>query len=251
MQRKIIAIGGGRLIKAKKEPQTLKIDQEIVSLVGKKRPNLVFIPTASEDNLEYCEAIEKHFAGTLGCTVEPLLLFKARPSKTKIAQMISSADIIYVGGGNTLRMMKLWRRLGIDKLLDKARKRGAVLCGLSAGAICWFRYGNSDSKAYSNDGDKSLIKVKGLNFADLLLCPHYDVEKHRQPGLKAMMKKSSGIAVALDNCAAIEIIDDKYRIITSAARKNGWRIYWKKGEFYKEALPKDGEFHSIESLLAI
>lgn len=251
MQRKIIAIGGGRLIKAKKQPQTLKIDQEIVNLVRKKRPNLVFIPTASEDNLEYCEAIEKHFSGTLGCKVERLLLFKARPSKNKIAQMLNKADIIYVGGGNTLRMMKLWRRLGIDKLLDKARKRGAVLCGLSAGAICWFRYGNSDSKAYSNNGDKALIKVRGLDFANLVLCPHYDVEKHRQPGLKAMMQKSSGIAVALDNCAAIEIIDDKYRIITSTARKNGWRIYWKTGKFYKEALPKDGDFHSMESLLEI
>lgn len=252
MKRNIIAIGGGRImVPAHREPQTLSIDQAIVRRSKKKQPNLLFIPTASEDDLEYCQAIENLYGGRLGCGVEHLLLFKDRPSKKEIKEKILSADIIYVGGGNTLRMMKLWRRLGVDVLLNSARKRGTVLCGLSAGAICWFRQGNSDSKKFSNDGDPSLLRVKGLNYADLLLCPHYDTEKHRQPGLKSMMKKTRGVAIALENCTAIEISNDGYRILTSNKRKNAWRIYWGKGIYFKEKLSKEEKFRDLQNLLTI
>ncbi len=252
MKRNIIAIGGGRImVPFHREPQTLSIDRAIVKRSKKKTPKLLFIPTASEDDLEYCQAIERLYSDRLSCQVENLLLFKDRPSLKGIREKILSADIIYVGGGNTLRMMKLWHRLGIDKLLDKVRRQGAVLCGLSAGAICWFRQGNSDSKKFSNDHDNSLIRVKGLNYADLLLCPHYDTEKHRQPGLKTMMKNTQGIAIALENCTAMEIVDDQYRILTSKKNKNAWKIYWNNGQYFKMNIPKDKTFRNLNNLLAM
>lgn len=162
--------------------------------------------------------------------------------------LISESDIIYVGGGNTLRMMNLWRQLGVDKCLDKARKRGAVLCGLSAGSICWFRQGNSDSRKFKDETNKTLIKVTGLNYADVLMCPHYDVEKHRQPALKAMMKTTRGVAVALENCAALHIKDDKYRILASKRNKKAYLVYWKQGKYVKQALKPSDNFKSLIDL---
>ena len=231
-----------------REPQTTLIDQSIVQQVKRKSPKALFIPTASEDNVEYCNAFRNQYEKRLGCSVQELLLYRNRPSNRKIQMLIAQSDIIYVGGGNTLRMMNLWRKLGVDKALDKARKRGAVLCGLSAGSICWFRQGNSDSRKFKDESNKTLIKVTGLDYADLLMCPHYDVEKHRQPALKAMMKTTRGVAVALENCAALHIKNDKYRIIASKKYKKAYLIYWQQGEYVKQALMPSDKFQPLTNL---
>lgn len=249
MKRNIIAIGGGKiLVSTNREPQTLSIDQSIVQQVKRKSPRVLFIPTASEDNVDYCDAFRKQYEERLGCSVQELLLYRNRPSNRKIQMLIAESDIIYVGGGNTLRMMNLWRQLGVDRALDKARKRGAVLCGLSAGSICWFRQGNSDSRKFKDESNKTLIKVTGLDYADVLMCPHYDVEKHRQPALKTMMKTTQGVAVGLENCAALHIKDDKFRILASKRNKKAYLIYWKQGEYVKQALMPSDKFQPLIEL---
>lgn len=236
------------MVPAHREAQTLSIDQAIFQQAKRKSPKVLFIPTASEDNEEYCEAFRNQYEKKLGCSVQELLLYRNRPANRKIQMLISQSDIIYVGGGNTLRMMKLWRQLGVDNYLDKARKRGAILCGLSAGSICWFRQGNSDSRKFKDGRNQTLIKVTGLNYADLLICPHYDVEKHRQPSLKTMMKTTKGVAIGLENCAALHIKDDQYRILASKKYKKAYLIYWKQGEYVKQALRPSGNFQPLLEL---
>lgn len=240
LKKRIIAIGGGRIrVNGRGRPQTTAIDQAVVDATGKRRPRALFIPTASEDDTDYCKAFRSHYGRTLGCRVDTLLLYRDCPGQRDIRKRILAADLIYVGGGNTLRMMKLWRRLGVDRYLDQARKQGTVQAGLSAGAICWFRYGNSDSRKFSDPSDTTLIRVSGLNFVNALCCPHYDAESHRQPALKAMMRKTPGVAIALDNCAAIDIDSDRFRIITSKRDAAAYRICWSAGRYYKEKLDKD------------
>lgn len=237
---RFISIGGGRIRpKGRQPPQTTAIDETVISATGKRRPLALFVPTASLDDADYCEAFVQQYGKALGCRTELLLLYRDRPRKRDLRRRILDSDLIYVGGGNTLRMMKLWRQLGVDRYLDTARRQGTVLAGLSAGAICWFRFGNSDSRNYSNPGDKSLIRVQGLDFVNALCCPHYDVERHRQAALKKMMKSTPGVAVALENCAAIEIATDSYRIITSRHRAGAYRVYWSAGRYYKEKLSRD------------
>ena len=234
MKRNIIAMGGGRImLPDPAKVETLSIDKAIIRMSGKKQPRVLFIPTASEDNQAYCEAIQRLYGDHLKCHVDLLLLYRDRPDEKTIRSLIRKADIIYVGGGNTLRMMRFWKQLGVIGLLDQARKRGAILCGLSAGAICWFRQGNSDSRKFKDGMNKTLIKVSALNYVDLLLCPHYDAEKHRQPSLKKMMQTTKGIAVALENCVAIQIKDDSYRILASKKNRNAWLVYSEKGKDYK------------------
>lgn len=237
LTRHIISIGGGSIRAARKRPpQTTAIDEAIVRATGKRRPRALFIPTASRDDEDYRDAFVEQYGKRLGCRVEQLLLECDRPSRKLLRERILNADLIYVGGGNTLRMMKLWRQLGVVRYLNQARKSGCVQAGLSAGAICWFRYGNSDSRSYSNPDDATLIRVSGLDYVNATCCPHYDAEKNREPDLRHMMTRTPGVAVALDNCAAIEIKDDQYRILTSKRGAHAYRVYWSAGDYYKERL---------------
>ncbi len=249
MQRKIIAQGGGRIMVPDGEAETTAIDTEIVRFTGKKSPHLLFIPTASEDNEEYCQAIHKQYVERLGCTLDVLRLYSEQHELKSYRKRILAADIIYVGGGNTLRMMKFWRRVGIDQMLEAARRQGAVLCGTSAGAICWFRQGNSDSRKFADDSNLTLIKVRALDYVDALYCPHYDAEAHRQPALKTMMRKTPGIAIAVENNCAIQIEDDRYRIIQSQPGKKAWRVFWQGSKYFRQALEPSEEFHELSVLL--
>jgi len=246
--KKIIAIGGGEIGRPGYPVQTMKIDKEIITQTGKKNPKLLFIPTASNDSEGYTQVVKKHFGRRLGCKVEILNLIKEKPSKKEIEKKILSSDIIYVGGGNTLKMMTIWKRTGTDQILKKAHEKGIVMSGLSAGSICWFKYGNSDSRKFTS-GSKELIKVRGLGLINALHCPHYDVEKYRQKDLKRMMKTTPGVAIALENCTALELIDDKYRILKSNKDAKAYKIYWKKNKYYKEEIKQEKEFKPIKFLL--
>ncbi|MBN2583272.1 MAG: Type 1 glutamine amidotransferase-like domain-containing protein, partial [Planctomycetes bacterium] len=186
----------------------------IVGLTGKRKPRALFIPTASGDAERYVETFEAVYGKRLGCRVETLRLLTAPPSRREMNRMIAAADLVYVGGGNTLRMMRRWRVTGADRALIAAAKRGTVMSGLSAGAICWFAYGNSDSRAFSGKESWSHIRVRGLGLVPLLYCPHYDSEKRHKP-LRAMVAAHGGPAVACDDCTALEISGDSYRILSA------------------------------------
>src|SRR3989338_5960150 len=99
---KIVAIGGGEIGRPGYPVETTKIDKEIIALTGKTNPRLLFIPTASSDSELYYETVKKHFGKTLGCKTDVLYLINKDLSKKEIEQTIFGADIIYVGGGNTL-----------------------------------------------------------------------------------------------------------------------------------------------------
>ena len=246
--KKIVAIGGGEIGRPGFPIETTEIDKEIIKLTSKKNPKVLFIPTASSDSESYYKIVKKYFGDKLGCKTDVLYLIKEKITKKEIKKKILDADIIYVGGGDTLKMMKIWKKNGIDKILKEAYKKGVVLSGLSAGSICWFKWGNSDSKRFTNPKAK-LIKISGLGLINALHCPHYDFEKDRKTNLKKMMKKTSGVAIALDNCCAVEIIDNKYRIISSKPSANAYKVYWKAGKYYEEIIKKEKVLNSLDSLL--
>jgi len=192
----IVAIGGYKRNRGEKgEPfdTPLKIDKQIVELTGKQQPKVLFIPTASSDDAGYVRAIHEVYGEKLGCTVDVLRLISEKPTHAEIATKIRWADIIYVGGGNTLMMMNLWRRLGVDKLLKEAYARGAVCCGVSAGSICWFEYGVSDSRQFKNKSSHEYIRVSGLGLLKGMHCPHYDPvpskTNWRLKGAEKLLKK--------------------------------------------------------------
>ncbi len=246
--KKIVAIGGGEIGSPGYPVETTTIDKEIIRLTGKKSPRLLFIPTASSDSRGYYETVHKHFGKRLGCRIDVLWLIKEKPSHKGIEQKVMTSDIVYVGGGNTLKMLRIWKSYGLDSILKKAWKKGIILSGLSAGSICWFRAGTSDSRR-DNDPDADLIKVSGLGFIPATHSPHYDVEKDRRPGLKKIMQKTSGVAIAIDNCCAIEFEDDTYRVITSKPNAKAYKVYWKAGKYHEEEIVKRKDFSLVSDLL--
>ena len=246
---KIIAIGGGEIGRPGYPIETTQIDKQIIKITGKKNPKLLFIPTASSDADIYFDTVKKHFGRKLGCKIDVLCLIKNKLGKKEIKEKILKSDIVYVGGGNTLKMMQIWRKTGVDKILIKAYEKGIVMSGLSAGSICWFKHGNSDSKKLTNPNADS-IKVAGLGLINALCCPHYDFEPYRKANLKKMMKKTSGVAIAMDNCCAIEIINDKYRIISSKKSVNAYKVYWKATKYYEEIIKKEKKLKSLTYLLS-
>ena len=246
---KIVAIGGGEIGRPGYPIETLSIDTEVVSLTGKSRPNLLFLPTASKDDVGYAKVVEDYYGKRLGCKVETLYLY-TKPTLQEIKDAIRKADIIYVGDGNTLSMMTLWRKTSLDKLLLQATNK--VLAGVSAGAICWFRSGLSDARSFISNGKEwSYIGVKGLDIYDLVICPHYDEEVNRQAALKHLLAQTNKVAIALENCTALEIIDDSYRIIASKDNKQAYKIFWKQGKYYKQGIKPTIEFSQISELFRL
>lgn len=214
----IIAIGGGEL----KDQETLLLDQFIVKQTQKAQPRALFIPTASGDAPGYIETFNQIYGLMLGCDTRILCLSR-EPSASAIAELIDWADLIYVGGGDTRRMMKQWRERGLDHLLIESEASGKLLCGLSAGAICWFDSGLSDSNRFDANGDWTFSRVDGLGLVPGLLCPHLDSEQRALPLLQNLLADPVP-ALALTDCAAVVVCDGQLSILEGNDRAAAYRI---------------------------
>ena len=245
---KLVAIGGGKMA----EGETLAIDSQVVALTGKINSRALFIPTASSDSQEYWQGFQRTYAGELGCETDVLYLLGVTPTRDELERKILTADLVYVGGGNTLMMMRRWRRLGVDAVLEEAYRRGIVLSGLSAGCICWFSWGHSDSMSFYQPDDWSYIKVRGMGLVDALACPHYDSATagiERRDDFQAMMRKHSGIGLAIDDHCALEIIDDTYRVITSREGAGAYKLTKHRGHITVDPIPQHSEYRPLAPLL--
>lgn len=231
---------------------TTPVDKLIVQATHKPTPKVLLILTASEDghtNLDLLVAGFRMQYEDLGAQVDTLKLITERPSSQEIKSKIEWADAIYVSGGNTYRMMRTWRRLGVDKLLRQAYDKGTVVSGMSAGSICWFRYGTSDS--FYSGTSESLIRVNGMDWHKLLICPHFDTEPYRQPAMKRIMKRTPSVmGIALDEHAALEITDDTYRIHIFKEGSHVQKCYWKDATYHTKQIELKRSYSPLDELLS-
>ncbi len=212
---RIVAIGGGEIGRPGFDVETTAIDAEVVRLANTAKPNVLFVGTATQDDPGYLDVVEQHYGNRLGCNVTALNLYGRAWNLLEATKRIERADIVYVGGGNTLRMMKLWRRRGIDHALVAAAEAGTVMTGVSAGAICWASKGLSNSRAYSSTSDDwSYIAVAGLGLIDVLLCPHYERQGDQGSQLPAMAARTKLVGLGLPDCTALQIIGDQWRTLS-------------------------------------
>ncbi|MDQ4070538.1 MAG: peptidase E, partial [Actinomycetota bacterium] len=173
----IVAMGGGGF---SEEGGRSLLDDFLLELAGTARPRVCFVGTASGDadgyGLKFFEAFSRR-----DCVASRLLLFNR--GGTPVAELLAEQDVIYVGGGSTANMLAVWRLHGVDVLLRQAWDRGAVLGGLSAGAICWFEAGVTDSF-----GADDLRPLTGcLELLPGSFCPHYDSEPRRAPTFRRLV----------------------------------------------------------------
>lgn len=214
--KRLVAIGGGELRKR----ETLPIDQEIVRLTKKPRPKALFIPTASHEAPGYVELFKEVYGRQLGCDVDTLYLLN-QPDSKQIRHQILSSDLIYIGGGDTAFMMKVWQAHKIDDLLIEASKSGVVIAGLSAGAICLFESGYSDSQSFNQD-EWEFTFVKGLGLIKGSVCPHYN-EVGRDSFDKAL--NGSQVGIALENNVAYIVEGDTVSILKTSPSNHAYRLY--------------------------
>ena len=246
----IVAIGGGEIGRPGYKIETEKIDKEIIKYSGKKHPKFLFIPTASSDSELYTKTVYKYFGKKLGCKTDVLNLMGVKISKKEIEDKVCNSDIVYVGGGNTMKMLEVWKKKGVEKILKKAWEKGIIISGLSAGAVCWFEYFSSDSKKFI-DGKESfeMIKLSGLGWLPMSYCPHFDTEKKRKPHLKTMMKGMDGTAIAVENCCAVVVRNDEFKIINSKKGAGAYKAFWLNGKYYVQKLNVSKKFKPINDLL--
>ena len=170
----VFAMGGAFLA----DPDNnLHLERYFKELTGREAPRVLFIPTASGDHEAYQLRFYQAFT-RLGCIPNVLPFFKRTPQK--LDEFVLEHDAIAVGGGNTRTMLAIWRDWGLDTILRQAYERGTPMGGSSAGSICWFEQGITDSIAGPLTALPCLGFVPGSN------CPHYDSEKDRRPTFQAM-----------------------------------------------------------------
>jgi len=229
--RQIIAMGGGGF---SMESDNLALDRYVVKQTGKARPTVCFLPTASGDAETYCLRFYEAFA-SLDCRPSHLSLFHLPTAD--LESFVLEKDAIYVGGGNTRSMLVLWREWGLDAILRKAWHKGVVLAGLSAGAICWFEQGVTDSLP----GQYTALPC--LGFLRGSCCPHYDGEPERRPSYHRLLAEGKiAPGIALDNSAAAHFVDDKLsRVVCSRPHARAYMVEKAGGKTRERVL----ETHSL------
>jgi dipeptidase E len=202
-----IAIGG--FAREPRAHQTMM--KRLVQETGKRNARVLYIPTDGGEVLGYWPSFEETMS-RLGCTSSPLFLLRDPSSRKQMKSLVDKADLIFVGGGNTLRMMRMWRRFGFDRHLVQAAKTNKVFAGVSAGAICWFEYGHSDSRSFSGKKDWKYVRVRGLGLRKGTFCPHVLGEK-RLANFAAMMEKIGGDGYGVNDGSALLIKNGSCEVI--------------------------------------
>jgi peptidase E len=213
----IVAFGGGGFSMEAGNPL---LDDYVLSLTGVERPRVCFLPTASGDADHYIVRFYRHFA----CTTEAshVSLFRRDRGcgavQDNVAEHLLQQDLIYVGGGNVVSLLGTWRAHGLDDALREAHRRGVVLCGLSAGSLCWF----SESLTAFHGTPK---RVDGLGLLPFSNCVHYDAEPERAVEYRRFVGDGMRPGYAAEDGAALHFVGDELaRVVTSRERARAYFV---------------------------
>lgn len=217
MQSQIVAFGGGGFSMEAGNPL---LDDFVLELTGRARPRVCFLPTASGDADHYVVRFYRHFA----CRAEAshVSLFRrdrvggaveGDPTSHLLAQ-----DVIYVGGGNVVSLLGTWRAHGLDEVLAEAWRRGVLLCGPSAGSLCWF------AEALTAFHGKPR-RVQGLGLLPYSNCVHYDAEPERRAEYHRFVGDGMCGGYAADDGAALHFLGTELAgVVASRPRARAFRV---------------------------
>jgi dipeptidase E len=220
----IVALGGGGF---SMERDSSLLDDYVLSLTGASRPRVCFLPTASGDADHYVVRFYRRFSPT--CDASHLSLFRRDQGtdgvEDDLATHLLSQDLIYVGGGNMLSMLGAWRAHGLDVILRKAWRRGIVMCGPSAGSLCWFE------QALSAFHGAPRI-VRGLGLLPYSNCVHYDAEPERRAeyhrfvadGMRAGFAAEDGVALHFRGTSLERVVSSRANGAAFLVEHDGKRV---------------------------
>ena len=202
---KIVALGGGGFTAG---PGDDALDAYVAALAGRRRrPRICLLPTAGGDAQEQIARFDATFR-QLGCVTSHVSLFRLGDRPFAVADHLLTQDVIYVGGGSMLNLIAVWRAHGIDRILHRAWTRGIVLCGVSAGSMCWFEQGITTSTG-------APAPAEGLGFLAGSNSVHRDSQPDRRPAYHAALRDGSmrggwavddGVALVFEGTELTELI---------------------------------------------
>lgn len=209
--------------------------QYLASLTNKPNPKICFVPTASADN---AQSIANWYANCEDLPVKPYVLrtfINSNPNQKSFEEIIMSMDAIVVGGGNTLNMIAIWKAQGIDTVLRKAYDKGIIMSGGSAGSLCWFTGGSTDSRP------KQLTLVECLGFLNFSHSPHYHAEPARRPLYhNSILTGSLKAGYACDDRAGLLFINGAMKKSVSLdANNNNYFVSLVDGKIRENLLPAE------------
>ena len=219
MTRRVVPCGGRQLF----YPALVRY---VLGLSGRSRPKVLFLPTASGDDAGYLLTFYQQLGG-VACEPRHLALFNR--DVADIADLMLAQDVVIVGGGNTANMLAVWRVHGVDAALRDAYANGTILTGWSAGCICWFEAGITDSFT----PDLGALR-DGLGLLNGSACPHYDSEEARRPAYAREIAAGLPAGIALDDGVAARYDDE--RLVEVVSARDGGRAF---------RVDRDGE-HALE-----
>jgi peptidase E len=222
----IIAIGGGGFYR---DSENLALEQYIIQQTGAAEPRVAFVPTASAEPDNYLVSFYTSFL-KLGCRPSHLSFFKRTPD---LQSYLLNQDVIYVGGGNTKSMLAVWREWSVAEILREAWLSGIVLTGVSAGAICWFEQGLTDSWA------DQLCPIDCLGFLPGSCCPHYDGEPKRRPSYHELLLSGEiSAGVAIEDWVGVHYrCTELHRVIAAKAGARAYSVGVVYGSIQETPLP--------------
>jgi dipeptidase E len=227
-RRQIIALGGAGF----SFNSDLTLCSYILAQSGARKPAICYIPTASGDSESGIARFYK-LAKRVGAKPSHLSLF-AQPLEP-LASFVARNDVIYVGGGNTRNMLLLWKAWGLDHILRAAYERGTVLAGSSAGGLCWFASGVTDSFPGRYAPLRCLGWLRGS------FCPHYDSEPKRKPVYRRLVRTGAlPGGYAADDRVALHYVDERLsRIVTSKKEARAYRLAGRASRFAEHVIVPD------------
>jgi dipeptidase E len=213
-QPQIVAYGGGGF---SMEPGNPLLDQYVLSLCRRKKPKVCFFPSASGDADHYVVRVYRHFSSDI-CDPSHISLFRRDCGPGKVREHLLKQDLIYVGGGSLLSLLGVWQAHGIDQDLRAAWEAGVILCGVSAGSLCWFAQGLT---AYHHESHV----YEGLGFLPHSNAVHYEEESYRRPAYHAALQNGLPGGYAASDGAALHFVgEDLHRVVLSRPEARAYRV---------------------------
>jgi peptidase E len=212
--RQIVAFGGGGF--SMERGNTL-LDDYVLGLAERARPRICFLPTASGDADHYIVRFYRAF-DPARCEPSHVSLFRRDGGAADVHEHVLSSDIVYVGGGSVVSLLGTWRAHGLDQTLRLAWERGTVMCGVSAGSLCWF-----ESALSAFHGPPQL--VGGLGFLPYSNCVHFDCERDREGAFRQHLLDGMCAGYAAEDGAALHFAGERLAgVVTSRPHARAFRM---------------------------
>lgn len=226
-RRQIVSFGGGGFSMEAGNPL---LDDYVLALTGKERPRVCFLPTASGDADHYIVRFYRAFPGA-SCSPSHLSLFRRERGARDVREFLLSQDLIYVGGGSVLSMLGVWRAHGIDRILRECWEQGVILCGLSAGSLCWYSEGVT-----SFHGEVG--HYRGLGLLPWSNCVHYGDDAGRREAYHDYLTRGMCPGYAAADGAALHFVGPRMvEAVSSRPAAQAWCVGDGGTEIIETALP--------------